>query len=396
MSLIIDILKKLEGKTKKTKVHPALLKRAKDVQDRKRYIFLAFSMLFAISALGAYFISDKILSSTVQPDIEIERIVASVEGPKPTEETEYTNQSIPATVEEGIPEDEVPEPTIVKRVQQPVQIEEKAEEKPKETKEELEEKPKPVPVRINEETGVEKVISDIVPEKTEPAEEPETTAEAKEELSTAELKSPPKRKEETVKQAEQLIEPSRRTPKESFEKLAYFADRSFKEGNLIDSMRYYEEALSVRDDTKVANNLVVVYVKLGLYEKARDLVLKTRNEKLAYTYIVELAKSGEVNRAVREGEELKGLDISGKLFFALGYAYEAMGDTGEALEYYRKAYKKNPGDPYVAVNYARMLEAVGNLREAYRVYRNLNFTNLDPKLKSLIKERLSYLRNLGF
>lgn len=137
-------------------------------------------------------------------------------------------------------------------------------------------------------------------------------------------------------------------------------------------------------------------MKLGLYEKARDLISRKKSEKLAYTYLLELARSGEVERAVREGEELKPMDKDGRLLFALGYTYETKGDINKALEYYRKAYRKNPGDPYVAVNYARLLEAMGDLKEAYRVYRNLNFANLDPSLKSLVEERLRYLRNLGF
>ncbi len=376
MSLIIDILKKLEGKTKRTRVHPALLRRTAGVQDRKRYVFLGLSILFALSALGAYFVSDLILSRAVQQDMGIERIVASVRVPE-----QEASEPEPIPQEEELPEEEVPEPTIVREAQtRTLPVEEKSE--PEEVV--AERKQEPEPVRVSKSTGVEKMVSDIVPEPVEEETVPEQ--EAREEEPEPTPTSPPPEPEPRKKPP----------PRESFSKLAYLADKSFRSGKLIDSMRYYEEALSVKEDIKVANNLVVVYVRLGLYEKARDLISRMGSEKLAYTYLIELSRSGDTERAIREGEELKGLDARGKVLFALGYAYELEGDILKALEHYRKAYRKNPGDPYIAVNYARLLEAMGNLREAYRVYRGLNFTGLDPKLKSLVEERLSHLRSLGF
>ena len=371
MSLIIDILKKLEGKTKKTKVHPALLRRTAGVQDRKRYVFLGFSILFALSALGAYFVSDLILSRAVRQDTGIERIVASM----PRTEREESEPE-PLHTEEELPEEEIPEPTIVKEAQTQAPPEEEVRES---QEAEAQREREPEPIRVSKSTGVEKMVSDMVPESEE------GPIELGEEEPEPEPAPPPEPKPR-----------AKPPPKESFSKLAYLADRSFRSGRLIDSMRYYEEALSVKKDIKVANNLVVVYVKLGLYEKARDLISSMGSERLAYTYLIELARSGYADKAIVEGEELKSLDARGKVLFALGYAYELERDLQKALEYYRKAHRKNPGDPYIAVNYARLLEAMGNLREAYRVYRSLNFTNLDPKLKSLVEERLSYLRNLGF
>jgi len=395
MSLIIDILKKLEGKTKRPKVHPALLKKTSEIQDKKRYIFLAFSILFALSALAAYIVSDKILSRAVQPDVSIENLVASVERREPArKQAEPSPKELPP---EEMPE-EAPEPTIVKEVQ-PVALTERKEEEPQAVEVDVEEKPTPKPVKVSETTGVEKIVSDMVAEPPEAvpqqAPEPEPQPEPKEE------KPPPKPeprpalelKPETRPSVPQRAKPQ---PKGSFAKLVYLADRSFREGNLAESMKYYEQAFSIKEDRKVANNLIVIYTRLGLYDKARDLILKLKDENLAYAYLVELSRSGEYEKAVQEGRRLKDLDRRGKVYFALGYAHEMQGDLEMALKNYKAAYRKNPGDPYIAVNYARLLEATGDLREAFKVYSSLNFASLDPRLKSLVEGRLNYLRSLGF
>ncbi len=360
MSLIIDILKKLEGKGKKPKVHPALLKGADVSSDRKRYVFLAFSILFALSALAAYFVSDKVLSRAVYQEIEV--VPAQVAVDKAPKEITFQPRDQVKAEEKLTHEEETPRPKIVKKVQ--AVVEEEKEEKMKEK----EDKPEPKPIRVSEGSGVEKVISDITMERPKPANP-----------AGAGIKPP-----------------SGSASEGSFSKFIYLADRAFREGNLPDSMKYYEKALDFKQDRKVAKNLIVVYVKLGLYERALSLLSSMKDEDLAYTYLVELARSGEIERAVKEGERLKGLDRRGKILFALGYVHEISGNLEEALENYKIAYRKNPGDPYIAVNYARLLEATGNLQGAYRVYSSLNFVNLDPKIKSLVRERIGYLRSLGF
>lgn len=334
MSLIIDVLKRLEGKGRRTGVHPALLRRKEETRDRKRYLFLAFSIFFALTALGAYFVSDRILSKEAYQE-EI--------GPPPENPTEEAPPEPPRTVEpieKTAREEEAPKPKIERETQP-------AEKRPER-------------IQVSKRSGIEKITSDILVEKPSPAVKRKAVSGG------------------------------------SFPKLAYLADKAFREGDLVRSKEYYERALALRKDPKVANNLMVVYVRLGLYERARSLLFKIGEEDLAYTYLVELAGSGRVEEALKEGKGLKYLDRRGRVLFALGYIHELIGNIEEALRHYEAAYKKNPKDPYVAVNYARLLEAKGDLRKAYSVYTGLNLEDLDPKIKLLVERRIGYLRNLGF
>jgi len=184
-------------------------------------------------------------------------------------------------------------------------------------------------------------------------------------------------------------------PKENPTKLAYMANTYFLSGELEKSKEYYERAVALERNPKFARNLVVVYLRLGLFEKAKKLVEDFRDEKIAYTYVAELINLGETEKALKEGEKLLEFDEKGLVLFALGYGTERKGDIKKALLYYEKAYGKNPNDPYITFNYARLLEGVGMFREAKDIYSRALKLSTDEKLSSLIRKRLRYL-NRGF
>lgn len=357
MSLIVDALKRLEGKGKRPKVHPAFLKGTDKTRGNRRYLFLIFSTVFALSALGAYFVSQVFADRMLRSEVKLE------EPPKHQEEIQKVQTVSPSgsTGVEGMPR-EVPR--------------------------EKETPPKPVKVE-SKSTGAENTLQEV-PKEKEPPPKPVVKAKKARKVQTASLS----RDTGSEKMLRELPRDKDLSP--PLPNLLYLADKAFSEGKLTESMGYYEEAFERSKDPKVAKNLLVVYLKLGLQEKARSLISQVKEEEIPYTYLVELVRSGAQEMAVKEGESLKDLDTSGKVLFALGYAYEALGDYERALENYREAYRKNPKDPYIAVNYARLLEATGNLREAYRIYMSLNSPGLDPRIKLLVEERVGYLRGLGF
>ena len=333
MSFVIEILRKLEDRGRKPSVHPAFFKREKK-RKRKRNLalFILLPLLIAILSAGTFLITNQHIMGETYT------------GPdtKQARKQPYRNETTTETSQASGPEkdaDQSVEVAPVKTVKKPFES---------------------GPVRANEKVGVEKLVSDM----------------------KIEEQSSPK--------------VSERAQQSSFSKLAFLADRAFRNGNLFMSMEYYERALGIKQDTQVAKNLIVVYTRLGLFRRAMSLISMLREGDLAYTYLVELAASGEVERAMKEGERLKNLDRRGKVFFALGYIYEISGDIHRALLNYETAYRRNPTDQYISVNYARILERVGRLKEAYKVYTYLSSAATDPKIKLLASERTSYLRSLGF
>ncbi len=327
MSLILDVLKRFESKGRSAKVHPSLLKK---VEESRKRVYVGLALLFlAVSAL-AYFLSGFVLDNLPAGGKRPLPVSRTAE-PTPTHDESRSTPPEPAVKNHGA----TTELKTARKVEEEKVLEEKR------------------PRRVNKasERSVKKVIED--------------------------LRLPPPRK--TVK------------PRENFAELAYLADLYFRKGDLLRSKEYYERALELEQNPKVKRNLVVVYVRLGLYERAGALA-RSSGEDLAYVFLVELARRGEVERAVRDGRELLKIDRSGKVFFSLGYLYEISGDTGEALKNYRIAYEKNPSNPYFALNYARLLEAFGDYEGAYRIYESIKDLSLKPEIKILVEERLSYIR----
>ncbi|EDP76667.1 tetratricopeptide repeat protein [Hydrogenivirga sp. 128-5-R1-1] len=178
--------------------------------------------------------------------------------------------------------------------------------------------------------------------------------------------------------------------------LLYEADRSFREGDLRRSAELYEKALSLKPLESAVNNLLVTYARLGEFAKAEELLRRFPEERFLYSYLVELTKNGRLNIALKLSKKFLHLDRKGYVHFARGYVYERLGRVGDALAEYRRAYEKNPADPYLAYNYARLLESAGMYREAYRLYEKLKSLELEPNLKDIVERRLRYLKFMGF
>ncbi len=237
---------------------------------------------------------------------------------------------------------------------------------------------KPPPSKVKEE---EPPPAELREEKKEPPRSEERKKESRKESRT-----PPPRKTTDAKVKGQEGEDPRR--------LVLIADDLFRKGRLRESMEFYQRALSLNPSKDVANNLLVIYARLGLYTRAEDLLRRFPEEELVYSYAVELAGKGKIPEALSVAERFLSVDRKGLVHFAVGYARERAGELEEALKSYREAYRKDPQNPYFAANLARLLEATGDRETAYRLYRHLTGLQLTPELRTLVEERLSYLASL--
>ena len=324
MSLLMDLLKKLESQSPKTNVPPTLLK-GRDKKSVSRRILILLAPLFLLGAVASYFATQSLLGE---------------EGIK--------------VVRREMPNTQPP------KEEQLLKVEEEPEVKAKPPKKYTEEKPE---------------------ESKPPAESAQTS---KEEIRKLTEDIGIKKKTENKKAVAPM----------NINTLLYLADRSYREGNLEKSREYYEKAFRLKEEERIANNLLVIYVRLGEYVKADALVRKFGSEELAYTYIMELSKKDK-RKALKVTERYLSLDRKGLIHFARGYIYEGEGDRERALEEYRKAYSRDRSNPYFGYNYARLLELNRRYREALKVYEELEKEELEPRIKSIVRERIRYLKFMG-
>ncbi len=342
MSLLMDLLKKVGEKEKKPSVHPSVTKPPSRPHRRGFYLLVGVAMI--IAGIGSYFLSTYLL----------EQVAVDVDYTERISEIKQRAQERQLTA-----------------------VQEQEQEQEEETLEE-------------EVAGVEGPSEEVVQE--EPMEEKE--------LVQAKM-SQDTQKSEMQKIIGDIEEKKEVKPVKPFNPLGdyavniFYGDHYFKKGDLKKSLEFYEKAYSLRRSRKVANNLIVIYVRLGLLTKAEDLIKKDNDERLYYSYFLEVSRNLGPEEALEKIEKMKFNEKKGYISFAKGFILEKLGNVKEALESYEKAYKKDPSNPYFAYNYARLLDLSGNLKKAVVVYRMLNNQRLDPNLRSSVEKRLRELRSLG-
>ena len=379
MSLLMDLLKKVGEKERASQVPPGLkppLRKADSKQGLKLFLLVLFMGFFSVVAYMAtiYIVGGRIDSWRLEEEIlaikkSIDESNSSVNGEVvvdfPEEDTvEEVEEEEEPSVMEQVTEGSA-SPTVSKEIKTPERSEDAGKPKEEVKKEEIEPKEKlqAKMSNVNPNLEMEKVIEDVVDS---------TKAPLKGGTSGITTNILPE-----------------------FANSVYYGDFYFKKGDLKRSMEFYEKAYSIRQDPKIANNLVIIYLRLGLRSKANELLKKHGEEKLYYTYIMELARNYGYEEALGEISALMGFDRRGYLYFARGYLREGSGDVMGAYKDYSQAYRKDPSNPYFAFNYARSLEQKGELREAYRIYKSLNLQTIEPKLKDIVRSRLKELRDLG-
>ncbi|WP_457600140.1 tetratricopeptide repeat protein [Hydrogenivirga sp.] len=344
MSLLIDLLRKFRGESRRTSVHPLIMKGSSKGKPLNRKALFALIPLVGLSAVGGYILV-QLLAGGVQPSPPEMRVVnkESVVFREPSGWRKETPRDEKLVAVESVGGKE--KQAGANRYKS---VHVKEEVKVKE----------PIRANTREVDPVRKLTEELKPVKEESG--------------------------------------VNRSPQMDFTTLLYLADRSFREGNLQKSAELYEKALNLRVTDSVINNLLVIYARLGRFKRAEELLRRHPKEELVYSYLVELSNSGENELALKASERFLPFDRQGYIHFARGYIYERLGEFSAALREFAKAYEKNPGNPYFAYNYARLLEVSGDYRKAYEVYSRLNTSKLEPNLRSIVLQRLRQLELIGF
>ena len=382
MSLLMDLLKKVGEKEKSSQVPPSIkppFREDRGRQGLKLFLLVILMGFFSVVAyiVTIYLVGEKIDSKRLEEQIlaikeSVEKSSPRTEGISAGSPKEVSDQNQPAV--EDLEEEE--EPSILdggidqtqqesgsdqiksQSTERSVERFGKIEKRVPEKEEEIPEKEKlqAKMSNVNPDLEVEKIVRDVVPEAPQP-------------------------------QGASFIP--------EYANSLYYGDYYFKKGDLRRSMEFYEKAYSIRRSENVANNLITIYLRLGLRSNAQALLRNHPTERIHYTYIMELAKNFGTDEALEEIGSFLSSDRTGYLYFARGYLRERQGDLEGASKDYETAYSKDPANPYFAFNHARMLERTGRLKEAYRVYQALNLQSLEPKIQNIVRERLRELRSLG-
>jgi len=144
-----------------------------------------------------------------------------------------------------------------------------------------------------------------------------------------------------------------------FYRYVKLADKSFRMGNIELSIKYYKKAYSIKKDKVVANNLVVLLVRKRLYDEADKLINDLKDERLIYSYIIELVKNGLLEKALAKAIQYIDYDKKGLIYFAKGYVYEKLGLYNKALENYKEAIDRDRNNIYFLKNYKRLKSIIG-------------------------------------
>jgi tetratricopeptide (TPR) repeat protein len=103
-----------------------------------------------------------------------------------------------------------------------------------------------------------------------------------------------------------------------------------------------QQTKTPEDQRKLGNATGVLYAKYGLFDRAQQ----------------------EFDKLIAEEEYVPALVNMGNTYFATG-------EKEKALEYYRRAYVKDPGDPKAVLAFARANHDLENYYEAKKVYADL-------------------------
>ncbi|BDY12771.1 tetratricopeptide repeat protein [Hydrogenimonas cancrithermarum] len=152
--------------------------------------------------------------------------------------------------------------------------------------------------------------------------------------------------------------------------LAAEADRAFEEGDIPQAVRIYELLVNGAEpeNRRALSNLLYLYGLQGNWVSARELMKKRHGlDALVYAYALG-AMHGFRRNEIEHITPFARLDRSGRLMLLLGAFYEREGEMQKAFRWYSAGYAANPGDPYVAYAYARILDMQNRKKEAAKIY----------------------------
>ncbi len=159
----------------------------------------------------------------------------------------------------------------------------------------------------------------------------------------------------------------------------------------IKSLSYYLKAYQINPSERLLKNIIVLQIYTGEKNNALSNLKKIKNPQAISQILIFLIENGEIN-LVRGFLSNKLEDKSGYLSYTKGVLEEKSGEIEKAHEYYKKAFKLNPYDPYIAYAYARILEIKGLTKKAFQVYRYINRMSIsDNNLRKIVEDRIKLL-----
>ncbi len=179
-------------------------------------------------------------------------------------------------------------------------------------------------------------------------------------------------------------EPDNTQLNSKFLSLVWLAESAYKQGNLEESLEYYQKAYSIKKDQDILENIILLKVSSGQLESViRDI--ENLSSQKRYNVVLQIIEEGNLDTAQKLLLKFIPYDKDGDMFYLLGYLYELKENYQKALEFYRKAYFKSPQDQYFMYAYARLLEVNGDVDQAQIIFNRLkNIPDLDPDIKHAI------------
>ena len=164
------------------------------------------------------------------------------------------------------------------------------------------------------------------------------------------------------------------------------AEDEYENGNLEESLSFYKKAYAIKQEEEILFNIISLNIQLGKIKEAKSGLKKLQSKEYLYDIILSLIDTGYLKTAEKQLFRIIPFDSTGDFYYLAGYLFEVKENYRKALEFYRKAYFRNPEDQYFCYAYGRLLEINGYTEEAYKIYSILKSR---PDLNQDIRKAIS-------
>ena len=210
-------------------------------------------------------------------------------------------------------------------------------------------------------------------------------------IKTSEEKQLEKKPEPEIKQTQPKKKEEKKPSSYLYSTYISLGNKYLERKDYQKSLYYYKKAYKINPSQKLLKNIIILQIYTGKKDTALTQLRKIKNPQHISQILTFLIQNGEID-FVRDFLDKEKEDSSGYLSYTRGILEEKSGNTEKAFIYYRKAFEKNPYDPYIAYAYARILEIKGLPEKAVQVYKHINKISFsDNNLRKIIQERIKLL-----
>jgi len=218
----------------------------------------------------------------------------------------------------------------------------------------------------------------------------ETIAEPKQKITEKTEKKQIKQEEHKPKPKKE--EKPRKSPLYLYSTYISLGNKYLEKKDYIKSLSYYTKAYQINPSEKLLKNIIALQIYTGDKNSAINNLKKIKNPKNLSQILIFLIEKGEIDFVKDFIKKISVEDKTGYIYYTMGILEEKSGNIEKAYTNYKKAFLKNPDDPYIAYGYARILEIKGFTDKAYQVYLHINKnSNPDNNLKKIVNERIKLL-----